>query len=365
MGGSAVHNHPRCAPSFLLWGHRSCRNVAFAASLAMANLEDDIKRRRTDQQRSMLSASAGFSASLARAMVDSSASVGPVLLASAGSAGLSVSLARAMADSSASVEPVLLASSGSAGLSASLVRAMADSSASVEPVPLASAGSAGFSASLVRAMADSSASVEPVSLASAGPMVAQCFASHDAAAFDTAVRAAPPTEEQSATFAGSYKLTSPSGSFVVSLRPGGVFRCANFPADARWCFKAADDAAAPATLAIAWGRHSCYELTVRSDGRVVAVVRSDGRVVKRATPSASAHIRHTIASSAGCEAVGPLPSDLSSHARAAVVVRGGGGPAPARARAPAPAPAPAPARAPALALEPPASWFSRLVGSSG
>ena len=282
-------------------------------------------------------ASTGFSASLARAMVDSSASVGPVLLASAGSAGLSVSLARAMADSSASVEPVLLASSGSAGLSASLVRAMADSSASVEPV----------------------------SLASAGPMVAQCFASHDAAAFDTAVRAAPPTEEQSATFAGSYKLTSPSGSFVVSLRPGGVFRCANFPADARWCFKAADDAAAPATLAIAWGRHSCYELTVRSDGRVVAVVRSDGRVVKRATPSASAHIRHTIASSAGCEAVGPLPSDLSSHARAAVVVRGGGGPAPARARAPAPAPAPAPARAPALALEPPASWFSRLVGSSG
>jgi hypothetical protein len=152
-----------------------------------------------------------------------------------------------------------------------------------------------------------------------------------------------------------------------------VFRCANFPADARWCVKAADDAAAPATVAIAWGRHSCYELTVRSDGRVVAVVRSGGRVVKRATPSASAHIRHTIASSAGCEAVGPLPSDLSSHARAAVVVRGGGGPAPARAPAPAPAPrSRTRSRTHSRSnrrlvgspdwLVLPASWFSRLVG---
>ena len=142
-------------------------------------------------------------------------------------------------------------------------------------------------------------------------MAAQCCASHDAAAFDAAVRAAPPTEEQSAAFAGSYELTHPSGSFGVSLRPGGVFRCANFPADARWCVKPAGDAAAPATLAIAWERHGCYELTVRSGGRrhIVAV-------------AAVRHHTRSIVSSAGCEAVGHLLSALPSRARMAVVVHG-------------------------------------------
>ena len=55
-----------------------------------------------------------------------------------------------------SAEPVPLASAGPAGFSASLARATADLSASAESVPVASAGSAGFSASLMRAMASES-----------------------------------------------------------------------------------------------------------------------------------------------------------------------------------------------------------------
>merc|ERR1719235_1475371 len=89
-----------------------------------------------------------------------------------------------------------------------------------------------------------------------------------AAGFAADVKNAAPTTLTGAE--GWHLFHYANGSFEVCLRPGGVFFCPQYQAQARWCVK-------PGTqiILIAWGKFGCYELQYvepgKWDGSLVAV----------------------------------------------------------------------------------------------